>query len=45
MSSDNEKTEKKNNKYSKEMTGTNPKLELSSTLMNSLYKFYELIMN
>lgn len=45
MSSDNGNTQNKYDRYSKETVGSNSKLDLSSTLMNSLYKFYELIMN
>lgn len=45
MSPDNGKTQKKHDRYSKGMVGSNSKLDLSSTLTNSLYKFYELIIN
>ena len=44
MAFDKRKTEKKYDKYSKKMIGSESKLDLSSTLMNSLYKLHELIM-
>lgn len=44
MSSDDGKTQKKHDRYQKERVGSNSKLDLSSTLTNSLYKLHELIM-
>jgi hypothetical protein len=44
MSSDERKTGKKRDKYSKKMIESDSELDLSSTLMNSLYKLHELIM-
>ena len=45
MSSNKRKTEEMHDKYSKKMLGLESKLDLSSALMNSLYKVHELIMN
>jgi hypothetical protein len=44
MSSDERKTGKKYDKYSKKLIESDSKLDLSSTLTNSLYKLHELIM-
>lgn len=44
MSSDERKTGKKHNKYSKKIIEYDSKLDLSSTLTSSLYKLHELIM-
>jgi hypothetical protein len=44
MSSDEKKTEKKPDKYSKKVIESDSELGLSSTLTNSLYKLHELIM-
>lgn len=44
MSSDEGKTGKKADKDSKKMIESDSKLDLSSTLTNSMYKLHELIM-
>jgi hypothetical protein len=44
MTSDERKTGKKHDKYSKKIIESDSKLDLSSTLTNSLYKLHELIM-